>query len=62
MTDGKKFRFLFCSGRFAEWDQTKRPLFMADTRLIKVRLRNTGRKHYAIQADAPTNSLAIGRG
>lgn len=37
--DGKKkpFRFVFCSGAMAEWDQTKPLYFMADTRRIKVR-------------------------
>ena len=33
---GKKFRFVFCSGKFAEWDQTKSLYFMEDTRRIKV--------------------------
>jgi hypothetical protein len=33
---GKPFRFVFCSGDFAEWDQAKRLYFMADTRKVKV--------------------------
>ncbi|KAL1874740.1 hypothetical protein VTK73DRAFT_268 [Phialemonium thermophilum] len=32
---GNKFRFVFCSGKFAEWDQQKRLSFMSDTRHIK---------------------------
>ncbi|KAH9896154.1 hypothetical protein F4778DRAFT_745313 [Xylariomycetidae sp. FL2044] len=31
----ERFRFLFCSGKFAEWDQEKHLRFMADTRHIK---------------------------
>lgn len=30
-----KFRFVFCSGKFAEWDQDKTLLFMSDSRKIK---------------------------
>lgn len=29
------FRFVFCSGKFAEWDQDKTLLFMSDSRKIK---------------------------
>lgn len=32
---GKKFRFVFCSGSFSEWDQTKSLLFLQDSRRIK---------------------------
>lgn len=32
---GKKFRFVFLSGKFSEWDQTKTLLFLADSRRIK---------------------------
>lgn len=32
---GKRFRFVYCSGDMAEWDQDKSLLFMADTRKIK---------------------------
>ncbi|KAJ4252780.1 hypothetical protein NW762_010686 [Fusarium torreyae] len=32
---GKVFRFVFCSGKYAEWDQNKSLYFMADTRLVK---------------------------
>lgn len=39
LPEGKQFRFVFCSGKFAEWDQKKALHFMADTRHIKVRLR-----------------------
>ena len=35
--EGKKFRFVFCSGMLAEWDQEKSLHFMKDSRLIKVR-------------------------
>ncbi|KAI0131429.1 hypothetical protein F4814DRAFT_405987 [Daldinia grandis] len=31
----QKFRFVFCSGKFAEWDQSKNLKMMKDTRLIK---------------------------
>lgn len=34
---GKQFRFVFCSGKFAEWDQKKPLSFLADTRRVKVR-------------------------
>ncbi|KAI1495495.1 hypothetical protein F5X99DRAFT_403349 [Biscogniauxia marginata] len=33
--DGKKFRFVFCSGKLAEWDDEKHLRFMSDTRHIK---------------------------
>lgn len=32
----KKFKFVFCSGMGAEWDQTKSLWFLKDTRRIKV--------------------------
>ncbi|KAL2183903.1 hypothetical protein L209DRAFT_757210 [Thermothelomyces heterothallicus CBS 203.75] len=32
---GSQFRFVFCSGKFAEWDQSKPLHFMADTRHVK---------------------------
>ncbi|GFF39351.1 hypothetical protein IFM58399_05548 [Aspergillus lentulus] len=32
---GKKFKFVFCSGMGAEWDQTKPLWFLKDTRRIK---------------------------
>ncbi|KAL2131603.1 hypothetical protein VTI74DRAFT_4819 [Chaetomium olivicolor] len=32
---GRQFRFVFCSGKFAEWDQQKPLHFMADTRRVK---------------------------
>ncbi|KAL2017737.1 hypothetical protein VTK56DRAFT_1707 [Thermocarpiscus australiensis] len=35
LPEGKQFRFVFCSGKFAEWDQKKPLHFMADTRRIK---------------------------
>jgi hypothetical protein len=38
LPEGAQFRFVFCSGKFAEWDQTKPLHFMADTRRIKVLL------------------------
>ncbi|KAI1480429.1 hypothetical protein F4774DRAFT_378402 [Daldinia eschscholtzii] len=31
----RPFRFVFCSGKFAEWDQNKNLKMMKDTRLIK---------------------------
>lgn len=30
-----KFRFVFCSGKFTEWDQDKTLLFLSDSRRIK---------------------------
>lgn len=36
LPEGKQFRFLFCSGKFAEWDQEKPLHFMLDTRRVKV--------------------------
>ncbi|RSL83255.1 hypothetical protein CDV31_016852 [Fusarium ambrosium] len=35
LLSNKSFRFIFCSGKYAEWDQEKSLSFMADTRLIK---------------------------
>ncbi|AEO70686.1 2a86ad49-089b-42fc-a9e4-0e5b924ad9f8 [Thermothielavioides terrestris] len=35
LPEGKQFRFVFCSGALAEWDQQKPLYFMADTRRIK---------------------------
>ncbi|KAK4237205.1 hypothetical protein C8A03DRAFT_44927 [Achaetomium macrosporum] len=35
LPEGKQFRFVFCSGKFAEWDQKKPLHFLADTRRIK---------------------------
>ena len=32
---GAKFRFVFCSGQFAEWDQSKKLMFLGDTRRLK---------------------------
>lgn len=37
LPEGRQFRFVFCSGKFAEWDQKKALHFMADTRHVKVR-------------------------
>jgi hypothetical protein len=34
---GRKFRFVFCSGKYAEWDDEKQLSFISDTRHIKVR-------------------------
>lgn len=36
LKEGKKFRFVFCSGMMTEWDQEKRLLFLNDSRKIKV--------------------------
>uniref|UniRef100_A0A8H7K2B9 NAD(P)-binding domain-containing protein n=1 Tax=Bionectria ochroleuca TaxID=29856 RepID=A0A8H7K2B9_BIOOC len=35
LPDSQRFRFVFCSGMLAEWDQQKTLVFMADTRLVK---------------------------
>ncbi|KAI1328113.1 hypothetical protein F5Y16DRAFT_165947 [Xylariaceae sp. FL0255] len=32
---GQKFRFMFCSGQFAEWDDNKKLYMLSDTRHIK---------------------------
>ncbi|KAI3319115.1 hypothetical protein HD806DRAFT_510041 [Xylariaceae sp. AK1471] len=32
---GHKFRFVFCSGKYAEWDEKKHLTFLSDTRHIK---------------------------
>ncbi|KAH8168617.1 NAD(P)H-binding domain-containing protein [Sarocladium implicatum] len=32
---GQNFRFAFCSGSYSEWDQSKRLLFLGDSRRIK---------------------------
>ncbi|KAK1770026.1 hypothetical protein QBC33DRAFT_529962 [Phialemonium atrogriseum] len=37
LPDGRAFRFVFCSGKYAEWEQEKSLAFLADTRRIKVR-------------------------
>ncbi len=37
LPEGSQFRFVFCSGKFAEWDQKKALRFMGDTRHVKVR-------------------------
>lgn len=34
-TPNGKFRFVFCSGKFTEWDQDKTLLFLSDSRKIK---------------------------
>jgi hypothetical protein len=36
LPEGKKFRFVFCSGMMTEWDQDKWLLFLNDSRKIKV--------------------------
>ncbi|KAI1780316.1 hypothetical protein F4818DRAFT_395339 [Hypoxylon cercidicola] len=35
LPESQKFRFVFCSGKFAEWDQEKSLRMMKDTRRIK---------------------------
>ncbi|KAI1382819.1 uncharacterized protein F4822DRAFT_422694 [Hypoxylon trugodes] len=35
LPESKKFRFVFCSGKWAEWDQDKNLSFFKDTRRIK---------------------------
>lgn len=35
LPQGQKFRFVFCSGKNAEWDQTKKLTFMEETRKVK---------------------------
>jgi hypothetical protein len=35
LPEGKKLRFIFCSGAFSEWDQNKKLLFLSDSRKIK---------------------------
>jgi len=36
LPEGKAFRFVFCSGKYAEWDQNRSLAFMGDTRRFKV--------------------------
>lgn len=36
LPQGQKFRFIFCSGMLAEWDQSKNLHFLKDSRHIKV--------------------------
>ncbi len=36
LPEGHKFRFVFCSGRDAEWDQEKHLMYWQDTRRLKV--------------------------
>ena len=36
LANGKRFRFVLCSGMGAEWDQNKTLWFLNDTRKIKV--------------------------
>ncbi|KAI1454148.1 hypothetical protein F4805DRAFT_440877 [Annulohypoxylon moriforme] len=35
LPEPQKFRFLFCSGKWAEWDEKKNMRMLADTRIIK---------------------------
>lgn len=49
---GKKFRFVFCSGMYAEWDQRKTLAFMQDTRRIKV-FTHCNLKNHKAQRLAP---------
>ncbi|KAI0837411.1 hypothetical protein F5Y06DRAFT_271637 [Hypoxylon sp. FL0890] len=35
LPNSQKFRFVFCSGKFAEWDQNKNLIMLPDTRKIK---------------------------
>jgi hypothetical protein len=44
LPEGKQFRFVFCSGKFAEWDQKKPLHFLADTRRIKVCILSSSNK------------------
>ncbi|KAH7324935.1 hypothetical protein B0I35DRAFT_172415 [Stachybotrys elegans] len=34
-SSGREFRFVYCSGKYAEWDQDKTLLFLGDTRRFK---------------------------
>lgn len=47
---GQKFRFLFCSGRWAEMDEKKNMRMLADTRRIKV--SSAPRQRYIISISA----------
>lgn len=35
--EGKKFRFVYCSGAFTERDQSKKLLFLSESRKLKVK-------------------------
>ena len=47
---GKKFRFVFCSGKYAEWNQNKSLAFMGDTRRFKV-----GQFQFLVYSYTPEN-------
>lgn len=60
---GQKFRFVFCSGKFAEWDQGKSLAFMQDTRRIKVRQPTTSQKRVELTVTVlNANSFPLGFG
>lgn len=54
LPDGKKFRFIFCSGMLAEWDQDRRLFFLNDSRKIKGAIE----KALSELADGPDDSAA----
>ncbi|KAI8630762.1 hypothetical protein F5Y19DRAFT_33361 [Xylariaceae sp. FL1651] len=55
LPEGRKFRFVFCSGKFAEWDDKKHLAFMSDTRHIKGQVE----KGLCELADANADKLEV---
>ncbi|KAI0008414.1 hypothetical protein F4779DRAFT_450959 [Xylariaceae sp. FL0662B] len=55
LPEPQKFRFVFCSGKFAEWDQEKRLLMLPGTR----RLKGLTEKGLCELADANKSKLEI---
>ncbi|KAK4192865.1 hypothetical protein QBC35DRAFT_483622 [Podospora australis] len=49
--EGQDFKFVFCSGKYAEWDQQKPLYFMSDTRRVKGQVE----KALSALADAAKN-------
>ncbi|KAI0376393.1 hypothetical protein F5Y04DRAFT_266448 [Hypomontagnella monticulosa] len=55
LPEPQKFRFVFCSGKYAEWDQNKSLLLLKDTRLIKGQVE----KSLCELADANKDKLEV---
>ncbi|KAI1084852.1 hypothetical protein F5B20DRAFT_523508 [Whalleya microplaca] len=55
LPEPQKFRFVFCSGKFAEWDQTKRLIMLPRTR----RLKGLVEKGLSELADANKSRLEV---
>ncbi|KAI1417905.1 hypothetical protein F5Y13DRAFT_150023 [Hypoxylon sp. FL1857] len=64
LPESQKFRFVFCSGQFAEWDQEKNLKMLADTRKIKGQvekglcdLADTNKERFEVWAVRPSGIL-----